>query len=94
MRRDHLQPHQISAVVITELKELITLRDKLVKDRRRYKSRMKEQNATRHHSKRHIQNKVQARMIKQLTSEIKEVEEAIKDLVKGTKNLKIVTNRW
>jgi transposase len=43
---------------------------------------MKEQNATRHHSKCHIQNKVQARMIKQLTSEIKEVEEAIKGLVK------------
>ena len=87
MRRDHLQPQQISTAVITELKELISLRDKLVKDRSGYKSRMKEQNATRHHSKSHIQNKVQARMIKQLTSEIKEVEEAIKGLVKEDKEL-------
>jgi len=81
MRRDQLQPLHLSTSVMTELKDLINLRDKLVRDRSGYKSRMKEQNATRKYSKSHIQNKIQARMIKELTAEIKEVEAAIKELI-------------
>lgn len=81
MRRDQLQPQQVSAAVITELKDLINLRDKLVRDRSGYKARMKEQNATRKYAKSHIQNKIQARMIKELTAEIKKVKAAIKELI-------------
>jgi transposase len=82
MRRDQLQPQQVSAAAITELKDLISLRDKLVKDRSGYKARVKEQNATRKYSRSHIQNKIQARKIKELTADIKEVEAAIKELIK------------
>jgi transposase len=81
MRRDQLQPQQVSAAAITELKDLISLRDKLVKDRSGYKARMREQNATRKYAKSHIQNKIQARKIKELTTDIKEVETAIKELI-------------
>lgn len=82
MLRDHLQPQQVSTAVMTELKDLINLRDKLVRDRSGYKARMKEQNATRKYAKCHIQNKIQTRKIKELTTDIKEVEAAIKELVK------------
>jgi transposase len=82
MRRDQLQPQQISTAVMTELKDLINLRDKLVRDRSGYKARMKEQNATRKYARSHIQNKIQTRKIKELTTDIKEVEAAIKELVK------------
>lgn len=81
IRKDQLQPQQVSAAAITELKDLISLRDKLVKDRSGYKARMKEQNATRKYAKSHIQTKIQVRKIKQLTTDIKEVEAAIKKLI-------------
>lgn len=82
MNRDRLEPQQLSAAVITELKDLVSLRDKLVRDRSGYKARMKEQAATRKYAKSHIQNKLQARMIKELTADIQEVEAAIKKLIK------------
>jgi transposase len=82
MNRDRLEPQQLSAAVITELKDLVSLRDKLVKDRSGYKARTKEQAATRKYAKSHIQTRIQARMIKELTEEIKEVEAAIKKLIK------------
>ena len=82
MNRDRLQPQELSAAIITELKDLVNLRDKLVRDRGGYKARMKEQAATRRYSKSHVQSKIQSRMIKELTAEIKEVERSIKDLLK------------
>ena len=82
MRRDQLQPQQVSAGVMIELKDLISLRDKLVKDRSGYKARIKEQNATRKYASSHIQNKIHARKIKQLSTDIKEVEAALKELIK------------
>lgn len=87
MNRDRLEPQQLSAAVITELKDLVSLRDKLVKDRSGYKARMKEQAATRKYIKSHIQNKVQSRLIKELTKDIKEVETSIKNLIKGDEAL-------
>lgn len=87
MQRDQLQPQQVSTAVITELKDLINLRDKLVKDRSGYKARMKEQNATRKYAKSHIQTKIQTRKIKEFTNDIKEVETAIKELVKQDQTL-------
>lgn len=82
MNRDRLEPQHLSAAVITELKDLVSLRDKLVKGRSGYKARMKEQAATRKYAKSHLQNKIQARMIKELTANIQEVETAIKKLIK------------
>jgi transposase len=87
MNRDELQVQPLSAAVITELKDLINLRDKLVKDRSGYKARMKEQQATRKYNKTHIQIKIQTRKIKQLTTDIKEVEQAIKELIKQNEAL-------
>jgi transposase len=87
MQRDQLQPQQVSTAVMTELKDLLNLRDKLVKDRSGYKARMKEQNATRKYAKSHIQIKIQTRKIKELTTDIKEVETAIKELVKQDSTL-------
>ncbi len=87
MNRDRLEPQQLSAAVITELKDLVSLRDKLVRDRSGYKARMKEQATTRKYAKRHIQNKIQERMIKELTANIKEVEAAIKELIKNDEAL-------
>lgn len=82
MNRDRLEAQLLSAAVITELKDLVSLRDKLVRDCSGYKARMKEQAATRKYAKSHIQNKIQARMIKELAKDIEEVEAAIKKLIK------------
>jgi transposase len=81
MRRDELQAQKVPAVLITELKDLITLRDKLVRKRSGYKARLKEQHATRKYAKVHIQNRIPLRRIKQLTEDIKEVEAAIKSII-------------
>ena len=82
MNRDRLEPQQLSAAVITELKDLVSLRNKLVKDRSGYKARMKEQATTKKYSMSHLQTRIQARMIKGITADIKEVEAAIKELIK------------
>src|SRR5215203_360144 len=82
MNREWLAPQELSAAIITELKDLVNLRDKLVRDRSGYKARMKEQAATRKYAKSYVQNKIQSRMIKELTANIKEVEAAIKGLIK------------
>jgi len=82
MNRDRLAPQPSSAAVITELKDLVNLRDKLVRDRSGYKARMKEQAATRKYAKSHVQNRIQAQMIQALTAAVQEVETAIKKLIK------------
>jgi transposase len=89
MRREELQVQKVPAVLITELKDLITLRDKLVRERSGYKARVKEQNATRHYGKTHIQNKIPLRRIKQLTADIREVEAAIKSIIEQSEALQM-----
>ncbi len=96
MRRDELQVQKVPAVLITELKDLITLRDKLVRERSGYKARLKEQHATRKYAKVHIQNRIPLRRIKQLTEDIKEVEAAIKSIINQSEavqeNYKLLTS--
>lgn len=58
LRKENLKAEKIAAAVITELKDFISLRDKLVRDRSGYKARVKEQNATRKYAKNHLQNKI------------------------------------
>ena len=82
MRREELQVQKVPVELITELKDLLTLRDKLVRERSGYKARVNEQNATRQYSKSHIQNKIPLRRIKQLTADIREVEAAIRSIIK------------
>lgn len=82
LRRDQLKINEVPEAVITEIKDFISLRDKLVRDRSGYKARMKEQNATRKYAKNHLQNKIQSKQIKELTDNIKQVEKAIKQLIK------------
>ncbi len=96
MRRDELQVQKVPAVLITELKDLITLGDKLVRERSGYKARLKEQHATRRYAKVHIQNRIPLRRIKQLTEDIKEVEVAIKLIINQSEavheNYKLLTS--
>jgi transposase len=82
LRREQLKAEKIPAAVITELKDFISLRDKLVRDRSGYKARVKEQNATRKYAKSHLQNKIQNKKIKELSEDIKQVEKAMKQLIK------------
>jgi transposase len=82
LRREQLKEEKIPAAVITELKDFISLRDKLVRDRSGYKARLKEQNATRKYAKSHLQNKIQNKKIKELSEDIKQVEKAMKQLIK------------
>ncbi|MEJ7673746.1 MAG: transposase [Chitinophagaceae bacterium] len=82
LRREQLKAEKMPAAVITELKDFISLRDKLVRDRSGYKARVREQNATRKYAKSHLQNKLQMRKIKELTEDIKLVEKAMKQLIK------------
>jgi transposase len=89
MRRDELEVQKVPAVLITELKDLITLRDKLVRERSGYKARLKELNATRQYGKTHIQNKIPLRRIRQLTADIREVEVAIGSIIKQSEALQL-----
>jgi transposase len=89
MRKEELKPQEVSAEVMTELKDLINLRDKLVRDRSGYKARLKEQKLTRQYPKSHIQNKLQSRKIEELNRDVKEVEDAIKELIAADEALNI-----
>jgi transposase len=89
MRREELEAQKIPAILITELKDLLTLRDKLVRERSGYKARVKELNATRQYSKTHIQNKIPLRRIKQLTTDIREVEAAIQSILEQSEALQM-----
>lgn len=86
--REEIEPYTLPSQSITRIKHLLSLRERLVKQRAGYMSSLKEQ-------KRILVNKdhatllsVQAKMIDLLSKEIKKVEAQIKEITKQSNEIK------
>jgi len=87
LRSASLKAQTAPIALLAELKDMINLRDKLVTDRSGYKTRLKEQEATRKYGKDHIQTRLQADMITLFSARIKQAELQILTLIKKEKSL-------
>lgn len=87
LRQTKLKAMKGPLVTITRLKDLISLREKLVADRSGYKARIKEQMATRKYKASNIQNKIQLNIIQNLTHNIKMADKEILQLIKSDNEL-------
>lgn len=87
LRTSELKPQSAPVLLLTELKDMISLRDKLVTDRSGYKARIKEQAATRKYATSHMQHRLQAEILQQLSNSIKQAEKQITILIKQDKSM-------
>lgn len=85
VRRDILSADQIPALKLTELKQLLSLRSKLVKDRSGYITRLKETKAADYCDR--FQGRIQEQAIKFLSKQIDLIEERIKLLIESNSEL-------
>jgi transposase len=87
-----LRQEQLKAVVapireVTELKDLLSLRGKLVADRSGYKARLKEMRGTRGYAATAVHVQVQQHQIQTLSVAIKTIEKAIKEQISQDQGL-------
>lgn len=87
MRRDTLTADEYPIEAIERLRDLLSLRSKLVQDRSGYMCRIKELRACRKLAKSDLLLKMQAHIIDELTSTIAVVEKQIKQLLQSDKKL-------
>lgn len=87
LRMDELKDQKGLSINVIELKDLFTLRDKLSRDIRGYKSRIREQIETGKYGKDSIQYKIQKRSVDRLTKDIKEIELEMKKILEKDESL-------
>jgi len=88
LRRDELQPHVMCTTEVAALKNLMSLRAKLVKDRAGYKTRLKGMLTTGTCTTGDLLFSVQNTVIKELTVHIKVIEQQIKAIIVASPLLK------
>jgi transposase len=87
LRRDSLQSDNVIGKDLLRLKDLISLRRKLVKDRSGYLSRQREMKETGKVSKGDLVIKIQSKLVDELTEQILVVEREIKRVIQGNEEL-------
>jgi transposase len=87
-RRDEIKPYKLPSKNLLELRRLLSLREKLVKQRTGYKSANTEIKQILTKKENILYFKVHADMIKSLTKQIKLVEKQLLSIVKEDKELK------
>lgn len=88
LRKDLLTADSFPENDIVELRNLLSLRAKLVKDRSGYISRLKEMKSSETCTRKNLQFITQEKVIEQLTKHIQTVEKAIRILIKSNDQLK------
>lgn len=87
LRQDQLKVQSAPLKEVTELKDLLSLRGKLVADRSGYKARLKEMKATRGYVAASVHLQVQQQQIQTLTQAIKTIEKAIRGQIDHDQHL-------
>ena len=87
-RRDELSPYQLPDKELQQLKVILKLRDRMVKQRSGYKASLKEQKRVLEQDQYQLVLKAQNKMIQQLSAHIKELEAKIKSIIKANQELK------
>jgi transposase len=91
LRREKLRVDEPLSENLEKLKQLLSLRSKLVKDRSGYKCRQKEIKSSYDYKKTDPINQSNTRMINAFTQEIKVAEKGIRQLIDSDKTLKQVS---
>ena len=86
--RDEIKPYKMPSMSVIQVKNLFSLRTKLVKDRAGYKSRLKEQKSVFNKKENKILFKVQENIIENYSKEIQKVEKQIDEIIKNDAQLK------
>lgn len=79
--KDELKPSRINSALAGELRQLLTLRDKLIRHRTAYKNSINDLNDVLYEGETAVIRKVHDRMITSLNSEIEHVDKRIEDLI-------------
>lgn len=87
LRRDQLKPDDPCSEQLIKLKSLLSLRSKMVRERSGYMCRLKEIKNAADYTKSDSIMRIHQRLISNLGSEIKLVEQQIQELIKGDKEL-------
>ena len=86
--QEKLMPYKMPSKAIRELKDLLKLRDQMVKQRSGYKSRMGEQKKAYDLADQHILIQSQKEIIDHLSEQIKRIEKQCCQIIKSDENLK------
>ena len=86
--REELDPYQMPTEDLQKLKRLLTLRERLVRQRAGYKSSLKEQERILKKTENHLLFKVQKEMIKHLDKQIKSIENEMDDIINSDSEMK------
>lgn len=86
--RDELKPYEMPSKELTDLKRLLTLRDRLVKQRAGYITSLKEQKRVLKKNENRVLFQTQERMISYLSKQIESVEKEISYIINNNDELK------
>jgi transposase len=96
LRREELKPTQLPSAQLLELKNLLSLREKMVRNRKGYQNSLKELKETLKVSKSNLLYQAQQKLIEELTAQIKRIEHKIKQVMAQDEQLnklfKLVTS--
>lgn len=81
LRREELKLYQMPSGQLIELRNLLSLREKMVRDRNGYQQTLREMKAMLKVSKNDLLYRAQAHLIQELTCQIKKVEKEIKTII-------------
>jgi len=82
-KKDELVPTKLHAAEVGQLRQLLALRDKLIKHRTAYKNAIKDLNDCFYEGETEFISKIQLRLIKQLNIEINNVEQQIENIIQA-----------
>jgi transposase len=90
MRRDSLKIYQLPSASLQKLQELLSLRERLVKQRSGFKSALKSQKQMLTRKNNPLIFSVQEKMIEQLSIQIKAIEKEMKSIIEADPELKSI----
>lgn len=81
LRREELKPTQLPSAQLLELKNLLSVREKMVRNRKGYHNSLKELKETLKVSKSNLLYQAQQKLIEELSVQIKKIEQKIKEVI-------------
>lgn len=85
--RDEIEPYKMPLKSVSQLKRLLALRERLVKQRAGYKSSLKEQKGVYGKTENRLLLQTQEKMVRFITKQIKKIETEMKDIVRTNQEL-------
>lgn len=87
LRREEIKPSQLPSARLLELKTLLSLREKMVRDRSGYLNSLREMSSVLRLRKQDLLFQAQQKLIRELSSQIRKVEQKIKEVIQQDEEL-------